>query len=525
MITEYTIQANARAAGWRKALALGAAGLAGLAPMRAQAGEPAPAAPYTQTAQTSWEQADITPEQATTALNFFQDADQQPRVKSVNYDAQTDSFSWLGPTTGKPHSETRTKFKSRVWRPYQASLAMNFLQDQRGAIPIKNVDYDAQTDSYTWKGPTTNKRMSMRSAEFEDQILNPYLKAQQPEQAAQPSDIGTPGHQPRDFEPGIDPEASIKKLRAEIVAKWNKLPADIKAGIKARPDLQNLETAFNQAPSGPAKSQALQKVSDYLDSQAGGGDVGAVNGSTSITASIARAAAAAHPITSTNPKIRLEQALKQDEDFQTRMNRRQAEMQAAREQEEAREAEAERIRQAQAAQEQAEYEANVLAQTGRQEGWRAANSNPNLAPEELEEYAKANVGWRSITNWDAYFNAYREAYNERAPQALVQQKANEERLRQQQAEAQERLAKINSSRSDDSGAKQDSYQKGFQWGRYFVNTGSTTNGGPPIGVPTSVAKKLAPVYARYCNPPAADFPSFQQGFLDAIDQLQGLTPM
>jgi hypothetical protein len=117
--------------GWRKALATGAAGLAVLSPMKAQVGEPAPATPYTQTAQTSWEQADITPEQATTALNFFQDADQQPRVKSVNYDAKTDSFSWLGPTTGK--------------------------------------------------------QMSMRSAEFEDQVLNPYLKAQQKAPSSQPA--------------------------------------------------------------------------------------------------------------------------------------------------------------------------------------------------------------------------------------------------------------------------------------------------------------------------------------------------
>jgi hypothetical protein len=38
MILSHTIHASARAAGWRKVLALGAAGLAGLAPMKAQAG-------------------------------------------------------------------------------------------------------------------------------------------------------------------------------------------------------------------------------------------------------------------------------------------------------------------------------------------------------------------------------------------------------------------------------------------------------------------------------------------------------
>ena len=41
MILSYTLQASARAAGWRKALALGAAGLAGLAPMKAR-GQEAP---------------------------------------------------------------------------------------------------------------------------------------------------------------------------------------------------------------------------------------------------------------------------------------------------------------------------------------------------------------------------------------------------------------------------------------------------------------------------------------------------
>jgi hypothetical protein len=75
-----------------------------------------------------------------------------------------------------------------------------------------------------------------------------------------------PSAQPTPTAPDI--ETQIKDLRAQIVAKWQKLPADIKTQIKAAPDLQNYENAFNQAPHGSAaKLKALQKVSDYLDSQ------------------------------------------------------------------------------------------------------------------------------------------------------------------------------------------------------------------------------------------------------------------
>jgi uncharacterized protein YgiM (DUF1202 family) len=297
-------------------------------------------------------------------------------------------------------------------------------------------------------------------------------------------------------------------------------------------------TYLRQGPSSNSpilaklnNGQTLQIVSStgqWYKVQMDDGTIGFVYGNTlvngGVTASAARAAMAAHPMTSNDPQIRLQQALQQDEDFQARMDKHFAEVREARAQEEARTAKAEQERQIQAAQEQAEYEAKRLAETGQREGVNAAISNPCMTPEELEQYAKTTARGR-ITNWDAYFDAYREAYNARAPQALEQRKANEERRQQQQAAAQERLAKVTGAHSDDPEAKQESYQKGFQWGRNVATSGRNSNGGPASGMPTSVAKKLAPMYGLYCNPPAADFPSFVQGFLDAIDQFEGLTPM
>ena len=61
-----------------------------------------------------------------------------------------------------------------------------------------------------------------------------------------------------------------------------------------------------------------------------------------------------------------------------------------------------------------------MAETGQREGESAANSNPSVVPDELEQYAKNYIGGRRITNWDAYFTAFREAYNERAPKVVAQ---------------------------------------------------------------------------------------------------------
>ena len=106
--------------GWRKALALGAAGLAGLSPMKAKAAEPVPPTPYTQSvAQTPGEQAPLTSSQATDAMNFLQDLRGATHVQSVDYDDKTDSYTWKGPTTGKQMSMSRTEFNNEIWAPYQ----------------------------------------------------------------------------------------------------------------------------------------------------------------------------------------------------------------------------------------------------------------------------------------------------------------------------------------------------------------------------------------------------------------------
>ena len=125
------------------------------------------------------EQPALTSDQATTAMNFLQDLRGTPHVKSVDYDSKTDSYLWKGPTTGKQMSMSRTDFNNQIWTPYQATAAMNFLQDKRGTPHVKSVGYDSKTDSYLWKGPTTGKRMSMSRADFDDQVLAPYLNRQQ----------------------------------------------------------------------------------------------------------------------------------------------------------------------------------------------------------------------------------------------------------------------------------------------------------------------------------------------------------
>jgi len=171
--------------GWRKALALGAAGLAGLSPMKAKAAEPVPPTPYTQSvAQTPGEQAPLTSSQATDAMNFLQDLRGATHVQSVDYDDKTDSYTWKGPTTGKQMSMSRTEFNNEIWAPYQATVAMNWLQDKQGAPHVKTVGYEDKTDSYAWRGPTTGKRMTMSRADFDDQVLTPYLKSQQSQSTA-----------------------------------------------------------------------------------------------------------------------------------------------------------------------------------------------------------------------------------------------------------------------------------------------------------------------------------------------------
>jgi hypothetical protein len=252
----------------------------------------------------------------------------------------------------------------------------------------------------------------------------------------------------------------------------------------------------------------------------------AVLANESFQQNAARAAMAAHPITSKNPQIAQQQAREQEKDYLARMAQHDAEVEAVKAQQAAREAEAERARLAQAAREQADYEVQVATQQGRQDGESAANNNPNLKPEELELHAKTYWGSRTAPDpWNAYFNGYREAYNRKAPEVLVWQEAEAKRQAAAQAQFQERWAKVTGSRSNDPEAKQDSYQKGFQWGRNIASHASTSDGRPSSGMPTSVAKKIAPNYAMLCNPLAADYPSFERGLLDAIDQFEGLTPM
>src|SRR5262249_25506301 len=121
--------------GWRKALALGAAGLAGLAPMKAQAGEPAPAAPYTQTAgQNPADAPPLSPDQATTATNCLTDHNPHSHalhVERVAYDSATDSYTWTGPKTGKPQSWPRAALIERFGFPIRLpSRLMPFRIDE-----------------------------------------------------------------------------------------------------------------------------------------------------------------------------------------------------------------------------------------------------------------------------------------------------------------------------------------------------------------------------------------------------------
>jgi hypothetical protein len=106
------------------------------------------------------------------------------------------------------------------------------------------------------------QQQQLQQAKWWFQVLSAYMHFKPGDE--QPAPQSTAPAQAQS--PNI--ETQIKDLRAQIVEKWNQMPANFKTEIKARPDLKNYETAFNQAPKGTAaKLQALQKVFDYLDSQ------------------------------------------------------------------------------------------------------------------------------------------------------------------------------------------------------------------------------------------------------------------
>jgi hypothetical protein len=56
--------------------------------------------------------------QATIAINWLQDSLGKPRVRSVWYDAASDSFCWIGPKYGKQMSMPRGQFLDEVWAGY-----------------------------------------------------------------------------------------------------------------------------------------------------------------------------------------------------------------------------------------------------------------------------------------------------------------------------------------------------------------------------------------------------------------------
>lgn len=56
--------------------------------------------------------------EATAAINRFQDAHREPRVRSgVSYDAQTDTYNWIGPKTGQAMSKPASWFLDK-FGPY-----------------------------------------------------------------------------------------------------------------------------------------------------------------------------------------------------------------------------------------------------------------------------------------------------------------------------------------------------------------------------------------------------------------------
>jgi hypothetical protein len=55
---------------------------------------------------------------ATIAMNWLQDTLSKPHVRSVWYDAATDSFCWIGPKYGKQMSMPKGQFLGEVWAGY-----------------------------------------------------------------------------------------------------------------------------------------------------------------------------------------------------------------------------------------------------------------------------------------------------------------------------------------------------------------------------------------------------------------------
>ena len=56
--------------------------------------------------------------QAATAFNWLQDTLDKPHVASVSYDAKSDSYTWIGPKTGKHMSMSRAQFLAEIWSGY-----------------------------------------------------------------------------------------------------------------------------------------------------------------------------------------------------------------------------------------------------------------------------------------------------------------------------------------------------------------------------------------------------------------------
>jgi hypothetical protein len=248
--------------GWRKALALGAAGLAGLAPMKTHAhsaafmfgAEKGAKAEYTANPEL---------EAARAADNAGLGADDKDDFESGWMRAYSDHFGGSGAKShGYPGEENKAanieiviknaeQNLNAAWQALSPQEKATLQQDERDWITQKDAAKGLhKLQMIQDRTEYLQNKTSANGADLSAQI-NDAERTQQPTQAQSP-----------------DIETQIKDLRAQIDAKWNKLPANIKTQIKAAPDLQNYENAFNQAPRGSAaKLQALQKVFDYLDSQ------------------------------------------------------------------------------------------------------------------------------------------------------------------------------------------------------------------------------------------------------------------
>jgi hypothetical protein len=52
------------------------------------------------------------------------------------------------------------------------------LQDKLNKPHVRNVTYDAKTDSYIWLGTNSGKKMSMKRSQFEAEVWSDYYKNQ-----------------------------------------------------------------------------------------------------------------------------------------------------------------------------------------------------------------------------------------------------------------------------------------------------------------------------------------------------------